>query len=210
MGRQGEVFALSREYLETARAAGDDAALIVGHRIHAVALLMRGDAEGARGLARQALQLYVPERHQPLIARFGQDLKVQGLNYLAVSEALLGRIGEARPSVTRRSGMPGASITSTRWRTRSGTAACGCRPSSARRTPCVATAPSCSTSHASTSWASGRRSRARFSWRGGGGTGGERLSTRVQRRVAVPELLCRVADIYVASGLTAEAVQSFR
>ena len=94
-GRQGEVHALSREYLEQARAAGDDAGILVGNRIHAVALLMRGDTQGAEGLARQALSLYVPDRHQPLIARFGQDMKAQSSSYLAVSVALAGRLDEA-------------------------------------------------------------------------------------------------------------------
>ena len=96
VGRYREGFALSREYLELARASGDDGALIVGQRIHAAGLLMGGDAEGARGLAREAVQLYVPERHRPLIARFGQDLRAQSLIYVALSEALLGRIDEAR------------------------------------------------------------------------------------------------------------------
>ena len=95
-GRNREAFVLSREYLEAARASGDDAALIVGQRIHAAGLFMRGDAEGARGLAREAVQLYVPERHRPLIARFGQDLQAQSLIYFALSQALLGRIEEAR------------------------------------------------------------------------------------------------------------------
>ena len=95
-GRNREAFVLSREYLEAARASGDDAALIVGQRIHAAGLFMRGDAEGARGLARESVQLYVPERHRPLIARFGQDLRAQSLIYLALSQALLGRIDEAR------------------------------------------------------------------------------------------------------------------
>lgn len=87
---------LSREYLETARGSGDDAALIVGQRLHAAGLFMRGDAEGARGLARESVQLYVPERHRPLITRFGQDLRAQSLIYLALSQALLGGIDEAR------------------------------------------------------------------------------------------------------------------
>jgi class 3 adenylate cyclase/predicted ATPase len=95
-GQNREGFVSSREYLEAARASGDDAALIVGLRIHAAGLFMRGDAEGARGLAREAVQLYVPERHRPLIARFGQDLRAQSLNYVALSQALLGRIDEAR------------------------------------------------------------------------------------------------------------------
>ncbi len=95
-GRIREAFVLSREYLDAARASGDDAALIVGQRIHAAGLFMRGDVEGAHGLAREAVQLYVPERHRPLIARFGQDLRAQSLIYLALSEALLGRIAEAR------------------------------------------------------------------------------------------------------------------
>lgn len=95
LGHQGEVHALSREYLEQARAAGYDAGILVGSRIHAVARLMRGDTEGAQELLREAVSLYVPDRHQPLIARFGQDLKVQSLNYLAVSMALAGRLDEA-------------------------------------------------------------------------------------------------------------------
>lgn len=90
-----EMFDLSREYLERANAEEDEAACIVGHRIHAVALLYRGDVTGARDHARQALQGYVPERHIPLVARFGQDLKVQAINYLVVSDALLGNIEEA-------------------------------------------------------------------------------------------------------------------
>src|SRR4029434_1280998 len=91
-GRFGEAFVLSREYLDAARASGDDAALIVGRRIHAAGLLMRGDAEGALGLAREAVELYVPERYRPLIARFSQDLRAQSLIYVALSQALLGRI----------------------------------------------------------------------------------------------------------------------
>jgi class 3 adenylate cyclase/predicted ATPase len=92
---QKEMFDLSREYLDRATAEGDDAACMVGHRIHAVALLYRGDVESARDHARQALQMYVPERHIPLVARFGQDLKIQAINYLAVSEALLGKVEDA-------------------------------------------------------------------------------------------------------------------
>jgi predicted ATPase len=95
LGHQGAVYALSREYLEQARAAGHCAGIVVGNRIHAAALLMRGDVEGAQALAREALSLYIPERHQPLIARFGQDLKVQSVSYLAVSVALAGRLDEA-------------------------------------------------------------------------------------------------------------------
>jgi len=92
---QKEMFDLSREYLERATAEGDDAACMVGHRTHAVALLFRGEVEAARDHARQALQLYVPDRHIPLVARFGQDLKVQAINYTALSEALLGNIEDA-------------------------------------------------------------------------------------------------------------------
>jgi tetratricopeptide (TPR) repeat protein len=90
-GRTREGFALSREYLEAARASGDDAALMVGLRIHAA-----GDANEARELVREALPLYVPERHRSLIVRFAQDLRAQNLIYLALSEALLGKLDEAR------------------------------------------------------------------------------------------------------------------
>ena len=92
---QKEMFGLSQEYLDRANAAGDDAACMVGHRIHAVALLYRGDIESARDQARQSLQMYVPERHIPLISRFGQDLEIQAINYLAVSDALLGNVEDA-------------------------------------------------------------------------------------------------------------------
>jgi len=94
-GVQEEVFELSREYLERARVAGDDTALMVGLRTHAVALLMRGNVATASDHARQALQRYVPERHMPLLARFGQDLKGSSINYLAISLALAGQIDEA-------------------------------------------------------------------------------------------------------------------
>jgi len=92
---QKEMFELSREYLERANAADDDAGRMVGHRTHAVALLFRGEVEEARCHAGQALQIYKPEEHIPLVARFGQDIKVQSINYLAVSNALLGNIDEA-------------------------------------------------------------------------------------------------------------------
>jgi predicted ATPase len=95
-GRYPEGFVLAREYLDAARASADDAASIVGRRICAAGLFMRGDTEGARELAREAVALYVPERHRPLIARFSQDLRAQSLIYLSLSQALLGKIDEAR------------------------------------------------------------------------------------------------------------------
>ncbi|NIM73300.1 MAG: AAA family ATPase [Gammaproteobacteria bacterium] len=95
LSNRKEMFDLSREYLERAEAEGDDAGRIVGHRTHAVALLYRGEVEQARYHAGQALQLYIPEKHVPLVARFGQDIKVQAINYIAISDALLGNIDEA-------------------------------------------------------------------------------------------------------------------
>src|SRR5262245_6638010 len=94
--RYREGFTLSREYLEAARASGDDAPLMVGLRLHAAGLFMRGDAKAAGGLVREALPLYVPERHRPLVARFGSDLRAQNLIYFALSQALLGRMDDAR------------------------------------------------------------------------------------------------------------------
>jgi class 3 adenylate cyclase/tetratricopeptide (TPR) repeat protein len=90
-----EMFDISREYLERANAAGYDAGRIVGHRTLAVVLMFRGEVEKARDHAGQALQIYRPEEHIPLVARFGQDLKVQALNYIALCNALLGDIDEA-------------------------------------------------------------------------------------------------------------------
>jgi predicted ATPase len=95
LGQQRESFDLSREYLERALTKDYELACLVGHRIHAVALLMRGDVEAACSHGRLALQRYVAERHRPLLARFGQDLKVSCLNYLALAEALAGRLDAA-------------------------------------------------------------------------------------------------------------------
>ena len=91
---QKEVFELSREYLQRANSVNYDAAQIVGNRIHAVALLLRGDVEEAYAHAHQALDLYVPDKHEQLVSRFGQDLKVQAINYLSVAGALLGKTDE--------------------------------------------------------------------------------------------------------------------
>jgi len=91
---QTEIFELSREYLQRANSVDYDAARIVGNRIHAVALLLRGDVEDAYAHAHQALDLYVPDKHELLGSRFGQDLKVQAINYLSVAGALLGKPDE--------------------------------------------------------------------------------------------------------------------
>lgn len=88
---QKEIFELSREYLQRANAVNYDAARIVGNRIHSVALLLRGDVKDAYAHAHKALDLYDPQVHGPLLSRFGQDLKVQAINYLSVSGALLGK-----------------------------------------------------------------------------------------------------------------------
>ena len=90
-----EMFDLSQEYLERADAAGYDAGRMVGHRIQSVVLMFRGEVEQARFHASRSLQMYRAEDHGPLLARFGQDLKVQALIYVALSNALLGNIDEA-------------------------------------------------------------------------------------------------------------------
>ena len=90
-----EMLEISRECLERANAAGYDAGRMVGHRTHAVALMFRGEVEKGRYHAGQSLQIYRPEEHIPLVARFGQDLKVQAISYIALSDALLGNIDEA-------------------------------------------------------------------------------------------------------------------
>src|SRR5262249_3336235 len=68
-GRHRDASVLSREYLEAARGAGDDAPLMVGLRIHAAGLFMRGDAEGAGRLARPAFPRLVCARAPPVWAR---------------------------------------------------------------------------------------------------------------------------------------------
>ena len=195
------MFALSREYLEAARASGDDTALILGQRIHAVALLMRGDVEGARGLARQSLSLYVPERHQPLIARFGQGLRVQALNYLAISQALLGRIDEAIGNA--RSVNHINTLAYALWH-------CGVwLPAILRDTDALRR-------HGAELLELARAHRLGF-WEAIAspflleGEEAERAVSVYRREfnagLTVPMLLCRVADSYVASGRTADATR---
>jgi class 3 adenylate cyclase/tetratricopeptide (TPR) repeat protein len=92
---QTELLELSREYLERAIAEDDDAAFMVGHRLHATSLLFRGEVEKSRRHANEALQKYIPEQHTPLHARFGQDLKVTAITYVAICDALLGNVEDA-------------------------------------------------------------------------------------------------------------------
>jgi class 3 adenylate cyclase/predicted ATPase len=208
MGQQREMFALSHEYLEAARASRDDAPVIVGQRIHAVALLMRGDAEGARRLARQSVSLYVPERHRPLIARFGQDLRVQSLSYLALSEAILGRIDEARTlgdeAIRHARGVNHVNtLAYALWH-------CGVW------LPAILREADVLRRHGVELLDLAREHRLGF-WEAMArpflleGEEAERAVSVYRREfnagLIVPELLCRVADSYVASGRTAEATR---
>jgi tetratricopeptide (TPR) repeat protein len=182
--------------------------LIVGQRIHAAGLLMRGDAEGARGLARESLQLYVLERHRPLIARFGHDLRAQSLIYFALSQALLGRIDEARA-------LGDEAIKHARSVNHLNTLGytlfhCGVwLQAILRETDALRR-------HGAELLELAREHRMGF-WRALAtpflleGEEAER-AVRVYRRefnagLTVPELLCRVADSYVATGRTAEAAR---
>jgi len=92
---QTELSELSQEYLERAIAEDDDTAYMIGNRLHAASLLFRGKVEKSRHHASEALQKYIPEQHTPLHARFGQDLKVTAITYVAICDALLGNVEDA-------------------------------------------------------------------------------------------------------------------
>ncbi len=167
---------------------------------------MRGDAEASCGLARQSVQLYVAERHRPLIARFAQDLRVQSLNYLALGEALRGRIDEARALGDEAIGHARSvnhvnSLAYALWHCGVWLRALLREPDALRR-------------HGAELLELAREHRLGF-WKALAspflleGAEAER-AVRVYRRefyagLVVPELLCRVADSRVVSGLTGEA-----
>jgi adenylate cyclase len=97
MGRSKEALQLSSEYLEHALVTGSEIAVLVGHRIHACALLNSGDVAASSDYGRQALQRYVAGRHRTLHTRFDVfDQKVATLSYLAVADALAGHLDQAR------------------------------------------------------------------------------------------------------------------
>ena len=81
---------LASQFLALAEKQRATVPLMVGHRLMSVSLTHTGDFAEARAHADQALALYDPSEHRPLVARFGQDIRVAILAYQALALWFLG------------------------------------------------------------------------------------------------------------------------
>jgi class 3 adenylate cyclase/tetratricopeptide (TPR) repeat protein len=78
------------EYAEQARESGDEAAIMVGHRLCGTALFTNGRPAEALTHLQQVIDSYVPERHDILAFRFAQDVLIAGLCYAVLCTWMLG------------------------------------------------------------------------------------------------------------------------
>jgi predicted ATPase len=81
---------LSSQFLTLAEKQAATAALVVGHRLKAGALLHMGDIVQSRPHYEQAIALYDPAKHRSLAARFGQDARVAALSFRSWAMWMLG------------------------------------------------------------------------------------------------------------------------
>ena len=81
---------LSSQFLTLAEKQAATAALVVGHRLMAGALLHTGDIVQSRPHYEQAIALYDPAKHRSLAARFGQDARVAALSFRSWAIWMLG------------------------------------------------------------------------------------------------------------------------
>jgi class 3 adenylate cyclase/predicted ATPase len=87
---------LSAAFLRDIECEPDLPELIVGHRIVGASRWYEGDYIGAREHLEQALTSYDPELHRPLAFRFGQDVGVSSMVWLAMTLWPLGEVARAR------------------------------------------------------------------------------------------------------------------
>ncbi len=78
------------EYAERARESDDEIAILVGHRLCGTSLFSNGRPAEALKHLQQVIDSYVPERHDTLAFRYGQDVLIAGLCYAAFSTWLCG------------------------------------------------------------------------------------------------------------------------
>ncbi len=81
---------LASQFLSLADKQGATVPLMVGHRLMSVSLTHTGNFAEALVHADRALALYDPAEHRPLVARFGQDIRVAILAYQALASWFLG------------------------------------------------------------------------------------------------------------------------
>jgi class 3 adenylate cyclase/predicted ATPase len=81
---------LARQFLSLAEKQEATAPLMVGHQILGISVLSAGDIAEGRAHYDQAIALYDPVKHRPLVTRFGQDSAVVVLSRRSASAWLLG------------------------------------------------------------------------------------------------------------------------
>ena len=88
--------ALSEAFLRDAAPNPGSPELVMGHRIVGMSHWYRGDYVGARDHLEHALASYDRERHRSLAFRYGQDIGVPCMVFLALTLWPLGEIARAR------------------------------------------------------------------------------------------------------------------
>jgi class 3 adenylate cyclase/predicted ATPase len=81
---------LARQFLSLAEKQGSTVPLTVGHQILGISVLSAGDVTEGRAHYDQAIALYDPVKHRPLVTRFGQDSRVVILSRRSAALWLLG------------------------------------------------------------------------------------------------------------------------
>jgi class 3 adenylate cyclase/predicted ATPase len=81
---------LATRFLELAEKQGATVPRMIGHRLMGTSLTATGDIAEARAHHDQAIALYDPARHRPLVTRFGQDAGVSALSFRSLSLWFLG------------------------------------------------------------------------------------------------------------------------
>ena len=81
---------LAQEFLAFAEAQRTTVPLLVGRRLMGASLLLTGEIAEGRAYLDQAIALYDPTQHRPLMTRFGQDVGVSILSYRSWALCFLG------------------------------------------------------------------------------------------------------------------------
>jgi predicted ATPase len=81
---------LATQFLSLAEKQGATVPLMVGHQIVGISLQSTGDIAAGRAHYDQAIALYDPAEHRPLLTRFGQDSRVVVLSRRSAALWLLG------------------------------------------------------------------------------------------------------------------------
>ncbi len=87
---------VATEAFEEATRIGDRAGLCVANRNLGTTLVIMGELERGRVHLQQARDLYDPERHRPLMYRFGQDIGATALSHLSLVLYHLGLIDQSQ------------------------------------------------------------------------------------------------------------------